>query len=153
MKNRVHRCFASLLALIYLWAVGAGALSSLLCPCLARHHHAAHAVCCCEHHATQAGSASATHDACCSSSAERFAGSCCTTPHSNEVNLYTAGEKDAERRLWRQAQPLLVAVVLDRQPSVTPNDLFESPLRLAPTPCTDTGVVSARSLRAPPVTA
>ena len=146
MKGSLRRYLASLMAVVYLLAVGSAALSSLLCPCV-RHQHTC-ASCCCQAHC-----ASVATDCDCAEAAAKVAKTCCGKSHSTEIALYTAGDEDTLRRLWRTMQPTAVAVMSD---GVTLADFRMTdgerflPLQ-EPLIESDSGGLCA--LRAPPVTA
>ena len=146
MKGVLRRYMASLMAVVYLMAIGSAALSSLLCPCIRQQHTCTQ--CCCH-----TSCVSLAVDSCCADATECVKGTCCGQSHATDIALYTAGDEDALRRLWRTMQPLMGALVADCVALATPDCAVERGILLFNDPLVelDSGVSCA--LRAPPVTA
>ena len=146
MKGALRRYVASLMAVVYLVAIGAAALSSLLCPCI-RHQHTCTQCCC------QTSCVSPAADSCCADAAAHLKGTCCENHHSTEIALYTAGDEDGMRRLWRTMQPSMGALVADCVVLSEPHRLVEELLCPFDHPLVAPDSGSPSALRAPPVTA
>ena len=143
MKGSLRRYLASLMAVVYLLAVGSVALSSLLCPC-GRHQQTC-ASCCHVH------DASSTTDCDCAETMAALSKTCCGNAHSTEIALYTAGDEDALRRLWRTMQPA-AAVVADGLTLADVRVTDGERLLLLKEPLIESDSGGRCALRAPPVT-
>ena len=138
---KIRRMIALLLCSLYLVAMGAPALSSLLCPCVAQHKQqiaCCHA--CCHHHTTSCD----TH----------FDSDCCDDRHQLEVVLYTSLDEKQERRVHLPETPssaLFVASISDHcapLPAVVTEGASRDHL-----PSLAGGYFATAGLRAPPVCA
>lgn len=139
----LRRLIALLCTIAYLVAAGGTAVASLCCPCVGQDH--AHT--CCHHH-TEAVCHAVCDDGVATIEAEN-----CDDRHSNDHPLYTAGEEQNERRVFRASmQPLLVAPIasectIGRHPMVAQSlDWRDQTPRLL------AGAARSCALRAPPQT-
>ena len=146
MKGALRRYMASLMAVVYLMAIGVAACSSLLCPCI-RHHHTCTACCC------HSQSTALAVDCACNDATATVKGRCCGQNHSTEIDLYTAGDEDALRRLWRTMQPAMGALVADCAALAEPEVVAEQLLFPLKEPLVESCGGGLCALRAPPVTA
>ncbi len=143
----LRRLIALLCTSVYLLAAGGAAVVSLSCPCSALHHHSEQ----CnhtthhlpiDHHAVQSGPV------------EAIESDCCDDRHTNDRQLYTAGEKETARRIYRSAVQLQEVLL-----GTTMTTVAEAPCSLIHasrcdhTPSLRPCEASCRLLRAPPVTA